>query len=508
MNLSIKVLLIEDNALDARLVRDYLAEVSGAHYDIDHCTRLSDGIDRLTKHDIDVVLLDLTLPDSSGIETLSEIVKTAPESPVIVLTGLGDEEVSSNAVQKGAQDFLEKNGLSEKILQRSIRYSIDRKQTEMNLRRITEELKKLDHLKSEFVSTVSHELRTPMTIVREGVSQMLDGLLGEITSDQRQFLTMSLEGIDRLSGIINDLLDMSKLEAGRIDINRNFIDFVSLAERAVQNFMKSDAAIQKKLTIQSKSDKKSVWLYADQDKLMQVLINLLGNAIKFTDSGSIVVCVEDRADTIICSVRDMGRGISEEDIGKVFDKFHQLGRTPGPGVKGTGLGLSICKALVEVHKGKIWVESKVQDGSTFKFSLPKFSVHQIFEEVIEDRVTKSIKREEAVSFIVVKIASINGKSGDGAVSMSPLFTKIGRLVQKTLRRSGDMTVGVGGETILAVLSATEKKDAMIVETRIRESIDQFIQKEECSSKINVSYHLAGFPLDGPAPGNIMGKLVA
>ncbi len=502
---SIQVLLVEDSKFDARLVKEYLVCQSAfaSSYTIHHFPRLSEGLSCLAERKIDVILLDLTLPDSAGIETLRAIAGKAPHIPIIVLTGLGDDRVASEAVSKGAQDFIEKGTLNEKILQRSIQYAIERKRSEMDLRKATEELKKLDQMKSEFVSTVSHELRTPMTIVREGVSQMLDGLLGSITGEQRQFLTMTLEGIDRLSGIINDLLDMSKLEAGRVEISRHLVDLTAIANRVVSEFSKSEAVLKKKLNLKVTASEPCMHLYADSQKLTQVLVNLLGNAIKFTDSGSVTISIIARENQVECHVSDTGRGIGVEDLPKVFEKFHQFGRTPGPGIKGTGLGLSICKGIIELHHGKIWVESEPNKGSSFKFLIPRYSMEQLFQEIIKDHIGKSIKREEAVSFIGLHLSVSDEQSAAAKLAIHQL----GELAQKTLRRSGDIVVGIGGIRVLAVLSATTKKDARIVETRIREALNQFLIKEKLHSEIKIELRLAGFPLDGSEADEIIKKII-
>ncbi|MDD5218067.1 MAG: ATP-binding protein [Candidatus Omnitrophica bacterium] len=231
------------------------------------------------------------------------------------------------------------------------------------------ERKRLETLKDEFVSTVSHELRTPMTIIREGVSQVIDGLLGQTTKDQQKVMMITLESIDRLGRIIDDLLDISKLEAGKMEIERLPLDFVELVREVKTLFfpMARDQGIEISLKLSSER----IDYQGDRDMLVQVFTNLVGNALKFTKQGRIDIEISDKGKYVECSVADTGCGISAHDLPRVFDKFQQFKRESGPGNRGTGLGLSICKGIVELHQGEIWVESKLGKGAKFVFTLPR-----------------------------------------------------------------------------------------------------------------------------------------
>lgn len=231
------------------------------------------------------------------------------------------------------------------------------------------ERKRLEKLKEEFISTVSHEMRTPMTIIREGVSQVLDGILGETTEEQTQVLGLTLQSIDRLSRIINDLLDISKLEAGKMEIHKEVLDMVEIVKSIQKTF--STMAQDKGLSIEVEHSHSRVPFEGDRDRIIQILMNLVGNALKFTNQGKINLQILDKTETVECRVVDTGRGIAEEDLPHVFEKFRQFGREEGPGERGTGLGLTICKKIVELHQGKIWLESQLGKGTVFAFALPK-----------------------------------------------------------------------------------------------------------------------------------------
>lgn len=229
-----------------------------------------------------------------------------------------------------------------------------------------EQLKKFDQLKSEFVSMVSHELRTPLTIIKESMSQLLEE--GSTSAEERQMLlNMAINNINRLANMINNLLDLSKIEAGKIELHKQNFNLVKLAQDVCRNF--EVAARKKGLSVRTRSSEDPIEIYADADKLTQVFLNLIGNSIKFVEEGSIEVSLVKEAGQVVCTVADTGPGISKDDLQKVFSRFQQFGHKDA-GVKGTGLGLSICKGLVDLHQGNIWVESELGKGTRFIFTLP------------------------------------------------------------------------------------------------------------------------------------------
>jgi len=246
-----------------------------------------------------------------------------------------------------------------------------RKQAEEDSKKVMEDLKKLDQLKSDFVSMASHELRTPMSIIREGVAQVLEGIHGEITENQKISLSASLTSIDRLTRIIDNLLDISKIESGKTELKKERFDLVSLVRNVSMSF--EPATQNKNLELKKNFPPEKIEIYADKEKILQVLVNLLSNAIKFTDKGYIKVSVLERQDMVECSVADTGIGISEEDLPKIFNKFQQFVRIPSPGEKGTGLGLALSKGIIDSHDGRIWVESKFGQGSKFTLALAKYT---------------------------------------------------------------------------------------------------------------------------------------
>ncbi|MFA4857851.1 MAG: HAMP domain-containing sensor histidine kinase [Candidatus Margulisiibacteriota bacterium] len=241
----------------------------------------------------------------------------------------------------------------------------------VQLEKQNQELIALDNLKNEFVSVVSHELRTPLTIVQEGIVIVLEGIVGGLNDQQKEILSSARGNIERLTRLVNDILDISKIESHHLALNLGPVDLLSIIQDVI-NQLKIRA---KERQIEVSVDKfpaAPVAVSADPDRLHEILINLLSNAVRFTnDRGRIGVEVFDRLDCIEISVVDNGIGIAEENMPKLFSKFQQFHRTPGQGTKGTGLGLAITKGLVELHGGRIWAESELGKGSRFTFTLPK-----------------------------------------------------------------------------------------------------------------------------------------
>jgi PAS domain S-box-containing protein len=237
-------------------------------------------------------------------------------------------------------------------------------------KRYEHRLKELDRLKSDFVSNVSHELRTPLTAIKGSVDNMLDGITGPMNEKQTRYLARIKSNADRLTRLINDLLDLSRIEAGKIDLKPANLALVGLAQEIAENIR--PVAAEKLIRLEVAASDTGATAWADRDKIIQVLMNLIGNAVKFTpERGKVTVAVHKNGDGWAqISVADTGPGILPEEARRIFDRFYQIAQVGKQKAKGTGLGLAICKTLVEMHGGRIWMESEVGRGSTFFFTLP------------------------------------------------------------------------------------------------------------------------------------------
>jgi len=227
----------------------------------------------------------------------------------------------------------------------------------------------VDRMKSDFIATVSHELRTPMTSIKGSLGLVLGGIAGEVPSDAKELLEIALNNTDRLIRLINDILDISKIEAGKMELRLMPLTINDAIVRAVQEI--EGYAAQRSIRVSTDVQTRLPRSLADGDRLQQVLVNLLSNAIKFSEPGSavrIMAVLDGRALRI--SVQDEGPGIAPEQQRHIFEKFHRVDNASTRKTGGTGLGLAICKAIIEEHGGRIWVESQVGVGSTFRFTLP------------------------------------------------------------------------------------------------------------------------------------------
>jgi len=235
-------------------------------------------------------------------------------------------------------------------------------------KRAEEELQRTLEMKAQFISTVSHELRTPLSSMKEAVIIVLDGVAGRINKDQRHFLDIAKRNIDRLSRLIDDVLDFQKLSAGKMKLNMQQNSIAAAINEVYTTMQPNAAKSGVHLALDLPSDLPPA-VY-DSDRILQVLINLVSNAIKFTPAGGrVLVSASGAADHVAVKIRDTGYGIPKEDLSKIFDRFYRVNR-PGKEIKGTGLGLAIVSKIVSAHGGRVEVESELDKGTTFTLFLP------------------------------------------------------------------------------------------------------------------------------------------
>ncbi|MCM8775121.1 MAG: ATP-binding protein [Candidatus Omnitrophica bacterium] len=368
------------------------------------------------------------------------------------------------------------------------------------VRDITKE-KEVDRMKTEFISTVSHELRTPLTVIREGVSLVIDGILGEVNAKQKKFLGIALNDIDRLKRIIDNLLNISKIEAGKVEIKRDEVDMVELAEGVISNFQIQ--AKNKGLELRGRFPHRPILVYVDPDRIVQVLTNLVGNALKFTEKGWIEISVEDKGENVEAYVADTGKGIGQEDLQKVFGKFQQFDRTDGAGEKGTGLGLSIAKGIVELHHGKIWVESELAHGSKFTFVLPKYNPQEFLKNYIAEGLRDAKQQMGSFSMINFHIEGFEElKKELGREKIAVLLNRLEGLAKSSLRRQLDSVLRYA-HTFFIILPGTEKRHAESIAERIEKCFADYLSKEEFGRKVKIGCKIAGYPEDGNSEATLL-----
>jgi signal transduction histidine kinase len=372
----LKILLIEDNPGDARLIEEMLKE-TGIQFRMEIAINLSSGIVLLTSNDFDLILLDLGLPDSQGLGSLAKLNESRPQAAVIVLTGLTDDAAGIEAVKEGAQDYLIKGQINNTLLARSINYAVERKKNQEERSLLIEKeqaaiaeaeaARKLDNMKSMFIASTSHELRTPLNSIIGFSSLLLDGMSGELTPDQKEQIRIIHSSGKHLLVLISDVIDLSKIEAGKISAVYLEFNLREAVNEAITMY-KVDLD-DKKLDL--KVDVGHIVMKNDRKRLLQCIMNLLGNAIKFTHNGRIEITANVIKDNVEISVKDTGIGIKKEDIPQLFAPFVRLQTPMTAKTSGAGLGLYLVKRLAtDLLGGDVKVESEIGKGSTFTLRIP------------------------------------------------------------------------------------------------------------------------------------------
>ena len=237
---------------------------------------------------------------------------------------------------------------------------------------ITEQ-EKVEQERRSFVSNVSHELRTPLTSVKSYTESLIDGAW-EDEEIAPEFLKVISTETDRMIRMITDLLNLSRMDQGKQDLNREFVSINELVAHIIDRFemvLKSEQYRNKKYTIERDFTQRTLWVEIDQDKFIQVIDNIMNNAIKYSPDGGKITCkLMETHNSVVISITDEGLGIPRKDIGHVFDRFYRVDKARARSMGGTGLGLAISKEVVQLHGGKIWVTSVENKGSTFFISLP------------------------------------------------------------------------------------------------------------------------------------------
>jgi signal transduction histidine kinase/DNA-binding response OmpR family regulator len=465
MDQRISILLIEDDPDFALLMNLYVNDACGEKlkYVLETASSLHDGVGLLGRKEFDIVLLDLMLPDSQGLDTLAQLRLRAPGIPVVILTNLDPEAIGLQAIGAGAQDFLIKSKVDPQHLRRVIGYALERSRvfaqmetlvrgspdgiviidsagmvryantaalalfnrkaeqvqgrlfeypldgpSELKLpgpdgeriadmrlaevewkgykarlatiRDVTElkrleqvraevkEQRRMDLLKDKLLSTVSHELRTPLSIVKAAVGTIRDRLAGPLTDDQNELIRTADRNITRLTRILNNFLDLSRLESGGALVDLQPFDLGEALREISEDLRMTHK--NKGVTLFADVASDLPLVNADRDMILQVVGNLLDNALRYTRD-RIQIRAAHAGGEVVVSVVDDGRGIPEGKAAELFNKFVQLDRPKGgSGYKGTGLGLAICREIVNLHSGRIWAENVKDWGAGFHVALP------------------------------------------------------------------------------------------------------------------------------------------
>ncbi|HLF78625.1 MAG TPA: ATP-binding protein [Dehalococcoidia bacterium] len=374
-----QVMLVEDNPGDARLIQEMLRDVQSQNFVFQHATSLAGALAHLESESADVLLLDLGLPDSQGVDTLLRARAGAPHLPIVVLTGLDDEEMALESLQLGAQDYLVKGQMESGPLSRCIRYAVERNQVDGMLRETLNDLEARTQEMESFVYSVSHDLKEPLRTL-EAFSRFLLEDYSDVLDDQgRDYLSRLAAASARLKDMIEELLMLTRLgrrphEMERISVETVVESIIAANQVGIQ---------ERNAVVTVDGDLPDV--RADRSHVEQIFGNLIGNALKFNASGSpsIEIGVSDaRAGWVTFFVRDNGIGIAPEYHERIFGIFQRLHLREE--YEGTGAGLAIVKRAAETLDGTVWLESEFGAGATFFVRLPKFEgVRRLSRRAVE-----------------------------------------------------------------------------------------------------------------------------
>ncbi|WP_414551312.1 hybrid sensor histidine kinase/response regulator [Anabaena sp. CCY 0017] len=397
MKETLRILVVDDNEVDRMAVRRALTQ-AGVCIELSEVTDGHNALANLRTTTYDCVFLDDRLPDQDGLTLIQGLRAAEIKVPLVVLSAQKDEEIAVELMKAGATDYLPKSRVCSETLAQVLRHAIRIHRAEMQtalanqrLRESNEQLLRQNQeleqqrqqihlqnlklleasrLKSQFLATMSHELRTPMNAII-GFSQiLLRPKFGKLTYQQTDMVERILNNGKNLLMLLNEVLDFSKLEGGRLELKPELFDLTKTINIVVAEM--HSLAEAKKLSLRVDIDMQQPLIFNDSVRVRQILINLLSNAIKFTESGCIWVEVKELPkNQLAISVRDTGIGIARRDFKHIFEAFRQVDQSMTRKYPGTGLGLSIIDSLVQMMGGKIILESQLGVGSMFRIEVPR-----------------------------------------------------------------------------------------------------------------------------------------
>jgi signal transduction histidine kinase len=424
-----------------------------------------------------IMITDIRMPEMDGFELMTAVRDLFPDVYTICMTAHGGSYTYTDVVAVGAKDYITKPFTIDEMrakLNRVIREKdliADLTQKSMELEKVNAELKRLDQLKSTFISSVSHELRTPLTVIKEFISLMLEGHVGALSEDQREYLGIANKNIIRLTNLIETLLDFSRIESGKgLKLRFEPVRLTEIVEDAVMTF--SQQLEEKRITLENRLDSEMPLVLIDRNRLVEVFINLIGNGIKFTPPGGKISIdsrgLTEKRDYLKIMVADTGVGISPEDLPKVFDRFYQGGRTETGLITGTGLGLAIVKEIVEAHQGSIQAESKSGSGASFIFTLPVFGMETI-NNLILNPMFEEAERDKS-PFSLIRVDFWDQRSKRESLLSGESWEAVKYALQKMIR-SVDTIIPFQNSAVY-IFSFNEKKLAKEIGERVQVKLTQ------------------------------------
>ncbi len=398
MEKTLRILLIDDDGVDRMAVCRALGKIEFS-VNILEASNYEEAITYLENNEFDCIFLDYHLPGKDGLAVVRELRDSGNKIPLVILTGQGDEQIAVEIMKAGASDYINKSRISSQLLAKSLQHVVRMYEAETKIELFHQQLLESNEqlkyknqqleekqqqihqqnlklleaaeLKSRFLATMSHELRTPLNAIMVFSEMILRKTKGKLSHSELDMVERILNNGKNLLELINDILDLSKIEAGGLQLVPEEFDIAQLIKVSVDELR--ILAERKNLTINTYIDLQNSIVFHDRTRVRQVIVNLLSNAIKFTDTGKVEVSANEITSELLrISVHDTGIGIEAKKLEHIFEPFRQANQTNSRQHQGTGLGLAITDSLIKMMKGSISVESELGKGSDFRLELPRF----------------------------------------------------------------------------------------------------------------------------------------
>ncbi len=377
-NKVIKILLVDDDEDDFLIIGRIFEAIPDSPFQLNWCSNYADAKEMIDKRQHDIYLIDYRLGVQTGLELLEYAQPYKRSEPFILLTGVGDREIEKKSMKLAAADYLVKGSFNAELLARTLYYSLERKQfEEQRLKYLIE----LNRAKDEFISLASHQLRTPATGVKQYLGMVLEGFVGELTDSQRSILEKANESNERQLRIVSDLLKVAQVDAGKVRLRKTEVDVTALIKDVIKEQRKTFE--KRRQTIEFVPHKDDMKMHFDRDTIRMVLENLIDNAGKYSgEDKTVVVKLAEGDDEARIAIIDKGVGIKPEDQDRLFEKFSRIDNPLSTQVGGTGLGLYWAKKIIDLHQGKLTLESVAGEGTKFTIHLPKIRSATMLESTV------------------------------------------------------------------------------------------------------------------------------
>jgi signal transduction histidine kinase len=361
----INVLIADDEESLRATIAAWLGDEG---FEVDQAADGLEAIKKVQGRDFDIALLDIKMPGANGLEVLRFIKKNSNPTEVVMMTGMSDVGMAVEAMKLGAKEYLTKPVDLDQLVPQ-LRSLIKKRDAEERIRQ----------LQAEHTARLLYDLHNPISGLKQSIGYLMKGMAGPLSDHQKELMGYMVNSIDKVITLLNDMMDLTKLEGGRVRLNEGIGNLADTVQKVMQEYR---VPIQSnKVSLEIAVEPELPPIEYDSQKIEQVLHNLVSNAIKYTPTGGAIIVQARKValvieegqqpqDFMMVSVFNSGQGIPKEELPTIFDRYRNVVTDSKDKKKTTGLGLTICQRIIEAHNGKIWVESELGKGATFFFALP------------------------------------------------------------------------------------------------------------------------------------------